>query len=217
MNSEGTIGTEVEEWIDREELPVSAVLKVERRGDAWYGCTEEEIEDCREFIRCHLRKEFEVLLQIPNQPVECDFWFTSDQEFLESAFNTWDYQRGWMPFNKYAYRIRKIMEQVRELAIFHSSVSQAEGRANIQRRYENLLEKKFREQLQELVERYRLTKDEEKRFEIRRKVARLNRHILECKKVWERYSLWEDLFSLQNWSRLVRESNLPDPQERSRR
>ena len=171
--SETTIDSEVDGWFDREELSVSPVLRVEKRNDPWYGMSEEEVEDRKEFIRCYINKDFELLLLIPIQPRENDFWFSSHQEFMESAFNTWDYQRDRKPFNKYGYRIKKIMEQVKDLAILHSSISQPEGRASIQRRYENLVENEFRDPLLRLAERYQRTVGEEDRYLIKKKIAEL--------------------------------------------
>jgi len=185
------ISQTVDSWIGEEEIPVSPFLKIIRKNNPWYGMSEEEVEDRKEFIRCYINNEFEILLQIPIPPRENDFWFPSYQEFLESAFNTYDYQKNQTPFNKYAYRIKKIMEEVKDLAIMHSSISQPEGRANTLRRYEYLVENEFRERLLSLVERYQSLADEERRYLSRRKIAELNRRILQCQKIWEQYANWE--------------------------
>jgi len=185
------ISQTVDSWISEEEIPVSPTLKIIRKNDPWHGMSEEEIEDAKEFIRCYMLKDFEILLLIPIQPQENDFWSPNNQEFMKSAFNTYDYQRTQRPFNKYAYRIRKIMEQVRDLAIFHSSTSQPEGRANIQRRYENPVQNEFRDRLLNLVQRYQKAADEERKFLKRRKIVQPNRKILECQEIWEEYANWE--------------------------
>ena len=83
------------------------------------------------------------------------------------------------------------MEQVKELAMLHSCISQPEGRANIQRRYENLVENEFRGRLIYWVEQYNRVAEEERRFQVRRKIAELNRRILQCQKVCEEYANWE--------------------------
>ena len=118
MNSKEKIGCVVNSWIDRDDLPVSPALKVERRNDPWYGYSEEEIEECKEFIGWYLRQDFLALLEIPVQPVETDFWFESYEDFRESAFNTYDFERTQRPFDEYAYRIKKIFERVEDLAAF---------------------------------------------------------------------------------------------------
>ena len=51
--------------------------------------------------------------------------------------------------------------------------------------------------LLELVERHRKTFDEERRFELRHKIARLSRYLLECKAIWQKYSPWEENSSSQ--------------------
>ena len=190
--SETTIDSEADGWFDSEELSVSPVLRVEKRNDPWYGMSEEEVEDRKEFIRCYINKDFELLLLLPIEPTENDFWFSSHQEFMESAFNTWDYQRDRRPFDRYAYRIKKIMEQVRDLAILHSSISQPEGRASIQRRYENIVENEFRDPLLRLAERYQRALGEEDRYLVKKKIAEVNRRILQCKEVWEKHSPWQE-------------------------
>jgi hypothetical protein len=170
---------------------MSPVLRVEKRNNPWYGMSEEEVEDRKEFIRCYLNKEFEVILQIPIEPYGNDNWAPGHQEFMESAFNTWDFQRAQRPFNKCAYRIRKVMEQVKELAVLHSSISGPEGKANIQRRYENLMHNEYRGLLLYWVEQYKRAADEERIYQVKRRIAELNRRILQCQKMWEEYANWE--------------------------
>ena len=189
MNSE-QISQTVSRWV-QDESNRGPVLPAPGKKNPWYGMSEEEVEDRREFIRCYLNKDFEVLLQIPIEPREDDFWSPSHQEFRESAFNTWDFQKDQKPFNKYGYRIKKVVEQVRDLAIYHSSTSQPEGKANIQRKYENLVDNEFRGRLLILAERYQRAAGEEERYLLRRKIAELNRRILQCQKIWEKYARWE--------------------------
>jgi len=124
-----TIREKVNKWVEEESLQRTLALKVISKNDPWQGMSEEEVEDRREFIRCHLLKDFELLLIIPIQPRESDFWFQSHQEFMESAFNTNDFQKGKRPFDKYGYRIKKVLEQAKDLAILHSCISQPEGKA----------------------------------------------------------------------------------------
>ena len=178
-------------WVSEEEIPVSPALKIIRANDPWQGMNEEDIEDAKEFIRCYLLKEYELILQIPIQAQENDFWGPNHPDFQESAFNTWDYQRTQSPFNKYGWRIKKILEQVRDLTIYHSSTSQQEGRANIQKWYETVVDNEFRDRLPGLFQRYQKAWTEEQRYEIKKKVAELNRRIIQCKKMWEEYANWE--------------------------
>jgi hypothetical protein len=187
-----TISETVDRWMEEETHPNAGRITVIRKSNPWYGMSEEEIEDRREFIRCYLLKEFELVLLIPVQPKDNDFWFASHEEFMESAFNTWDFQRMQRPFDKYGYRVKKVMEQGKDLAILHSCISQPEGRKNIQGRFDALVNREFRDQLLSMVDRYKRVFDEERRFELRRKIARLSRYILECQRIWERFSPWED-------------------------
>ena len=184
-----TISGTVDRWIEEQARHGVFVLKVVKKNDPWQGMDDEEIEDRREFIKCYLLKDFELLFMTPSSPKEYDSWFPSHQEFMESAFNTYDFQRMQRPFDKYGYRVRKAMEQVKDLALLHSCISQPEGRKNIQARFEALVNSEFRDPLLSLVDRYKRTFDEERRAKLRYKIAKLNQHILECKRVWERYAL----------------------------
>jgi len=156
--------------------------------------SDEEIEDRREFIRYYLLKDFELLLLIPVKPRENGFWFSDYDEFKESAFNTWDFEKMHGPFDKYGYRVKKVLEQVKDLALLHSCISQPEGRANIHARFETVVQNEFRIPLLGLIEKYRNTFDEGKRADLRRKISKLSWYILECKAIWQRYSPWEDFY-----------------------
>jgi hypothetical protein len=193
MSSE-KISRIVDSWIDEEELPVSPTLKVIREMDPNYGLSEDEVADRNEFIRLYLWKDFKSLLLIPVKAPENDFFI---EDFEESAFNTVDFYRLHPPrsFDRYAYRIKKLMEKVMDLAIMHSCISSHEGRLNTLRRYESLVESEFRGQLLALTWRYKREMDEGRRLELKRKIGQLNRRILECKMIWERYAPTE------NWDR----------------
>ena len=171
--------------ITEEDLPVRATLKPIRRNDPDYGLTEDEIQDRNEFIRCYLQKDLELLLMIPKQDAENDFFI---HDFEESAFNTHDFQRKVEPFNKYAYRVKKVLERVMDLAIMHSSISSKQGRENTLKTYEALVHNEFRDRLLTLAARHKWAKDEAKRSWLKQEIAKLNRRILECKKVWESYA-----------------------------
>ena len=187
---EQTISATVEKWIEEEQASRPVLLRVIRINDPWYGMSEDEIEDRREYIRWYLNKDFELLLLIPLHPRETDFWFSSYQEFLESPFNTHDFQDRRKPFDKYGYRIKKVMERVKDLAIMYSCLTTPEGRSIVQARFENLVDREFREELLNVVERYHRTLEIRTQLELRLKISKLNRQILECKAVWQKYSTW---------------------------
>ncbi len=180
----------VDKWIEDEQRVFR--LKVVRINDPWQGMSDEEIEDRREFIRCYLLKDLEPVLMLPVQPRESGFWFESAEEFEESAFNTWDFQRTQKPFDKYDYRLKKILEHIQDLAVMHSCISQSEGRENIKARFELILRNEFRDPLLSIIEQFRRTSDEERIARLRANIAKLSRHIMECKAIWQRYSPWEE-------------------------
>ena len=188
MDLEQSTSCTTDLWVDEESLAASPVLKVLRKNDPWSGMDDEEIEDCKEFIRCYLRTEFEVVLQIPVQPVENDFWSSNHEDFAESAFNTYDFQKMQKPFDKYSYRMKKLLEAVRDLAIMHSCISSPERRENVYRRYESLVQAEFREPVLLLVERFGKCADPEQRLKLKKRIARHNRMILKCGEVWDALS-----------------------------
>ena len=185
--------TEIDSWIVEEELPVRAQLKVIRQNDPDYGLTEDEIDERNEFINWYLLQDHALLMSVARQAGEAGF-FIPDVDVTEpeySAFNTHDFQDSLKPFDKYRYAMRKIMEQVKELALYHSCISSPEGRANVYRKFETLLESKFRSRLAQLIERCQGTASPDRKLELRLKIAELTRRIQEAKRIWERYAPWD--------------------------
>jgi len=176
-----------EYFIPEEELPVTAGIRIIRQNDPDYGLSDDEIADRDEFIRCHLAREYELLMMLPAKTAGNDF-FVSDFHVSDSAFNTVDFQRTLKPFDKYGYAMQKIMERVKALAILHSSISREEGRQNIVRRFDSLIEFEFREPLFSHIDRFKAAKTDEHKERLKRKIGDLNRRILEARKTWERYA-----------------------------
>jgi len=177
-------------WIA--DAPVRAGLRVVRLSDPDYGLSDDEVQDRNEFIRCYVFSEFELLMQIPSAEPGNEFYvgdFTAfDSDY--SAFNTHDYHSSVPPFDRFGYAMKKILERVKDLAILHSCISGAEDRQEALRRYEALVDFEFRNRLQALAGRYRLA-DSDRRPALKAKIGALNRRILQCRKVWERYAPWD--------------------------
>ena len=181
---------EIYQNIPEEELPVRAGIRVIRQSNPDYGLSDDEISDRNEFIRYHLAREFELLMMLPGNDEDSNFFIpdchVTDEAY--SAFNTMDFQKTMKPFDKYGYAMKKIMERVKDLAILHSSISREEGRQNIIKRFDSLIEFEFREPLFSYVDRFKATKTEEKKERLKRKIGDLNRRILEARTTWERYA-----------------------------
>jgi hypothetical protein len=179
-----------EDRIPEEELPVRAGIKVIRRNNPDYGLSKDEIADRNEFIRCYLAREYELLMMLPASAERNDF-FVSDFHVTDeaySAFNTVDFQRTMKPFDKYGYAIKKIMGRIKDLAILHSAISQDEGRENTLGRVKALVELEFRERLLRYVEQYKASQSDARKLSLKKKIGEMNRRILECKRIWERYA-----------------------------
>jgi hypothetical protein len=183
-----------EDSIPEEELPVRAGLKVIRQTDLDYGLSDDEIADRNEYIRCYLLREFELLLMVPIETEESEFFFADVQvtDGAYSAFCTVDFQKTLKPFDKYGYAMEKIMERVKNLAILHSAISHQEGRENIIKRFQALVEVQFREGLLRHIDQYQASQNQEQKERLKKKIGELNRRILECQKIWERYAPWDE-------------------------
>jgi hypothetical protein len=187
------ISEAVDSWIAEEELPASSCLKVIRANDPDFGLSEGEIDERNEFIRWFLSQEFVPLLRIPRREAEYDFFILDCSPASDeySAFNTHDFQDRFGTFDKHAYAVKKVLERVKDLALMHSCVSSFEGREQVQHRYESVLEFEFRERLLGLVEQYRKARTEERRFALKKRIAEMNRRILEAKSIWEQCAPWD--------------------------
>ena len=177
---------EVEGWIEEQELPVKAGLKVVRQWDLHLGQSEEEVEAWVEFIGWHLRQDRVLLLLIPGQETGDGFYIGDygvvDSEY--SAFNTHDFDRLRGEFNRQAYARWKLLERVEELALIHSCISDEEGRRNTEARFKGLLEREFGERLDKLAEKLVRTADRERQEEIKRRIEAIRRQVGECERVW---------------------------------
>jgi len=178
-------------WIEEEQIRKPCFLKVIRANDPWEGMSEEEIEDAREFIRWYVIQDFLPLLLIPTQPRKTEIWFDDYEEFRLSPFGTNDFQALQPPFNKYGYRIKKILERVKDLAIMYSCLNTAEGREDVLGKYESLINREFRDNLMYLVIKFQLAEDRDEKMLLKAKIAKVSQNIMKCKAVWEKYSSWE--------------------------
>jgi len=176
--------------IPEEELPVRANMRVIRRNDPNYGMSDDDVADRNEFIRCYLMREFESLMMIDSDEHDDSFYVpdytVSDDGY--SAFNTVDFQRTLEPFDAYGYAMGKIMDRVKNLAILYSALTGDEGKQNTLRRFNSLVEYEFRERLLSSVDRFHAARTDEQRERLKKKIGELNRRIIECRKIWERFA-----------------------------
>jgi|GEM_PF-950030 hypothetical protein len=185
------INIQVQNWIHEEELPPKATLKPIKKFDGLYPTDEEERQAYWDFINWAINEEHAVLLYIPKQQNENDFWQLDldDSGTDVSAFNTADFERmHHQNFNKYAYKIKKILERVQNLALLYSCITQDEGKANIHQRFINLIANEFRDKALILLETYKKYPhfiNKEKAFE---RIVELNINIRKCKDIWQKYA-----------------------------
>lgn len=152
------------------DIPTTARLKVIKGFDMWSGFDDEMIEDYRDFMSWFLQKDNELLQFIPIKSVK-GFFMT---EFEESAFNTCDFQKDAPKFNRYGYRISKVMERIDDLAMRHSCIMDDSGRQKVKRMCQSVIESEF------LIEALEAQEKGD-----RLKAKRLMERIDDCAKVWE--------------------------------
>jgi hypothetical protein len=80
------------------------------------------------------------------------------------------------------------MEHVKDLAIIHSSCTHLQNQQHVYRKYEAFVDNKFRDRLLKLVHQYKQARYDDRRYFLKQEIAKLNRRILECKRIWERYA-----------------------------
>ena len=179
-----------ENWIPEEQLPPSAGLKVICKTDPDHGLSEDEIQDRNEYIRCYLLKDFELLMMIPKQDTEDDFFIPDCNVFNAeySAFNTHDFQKQMRPFNMQGYAMKQIMEQVKDLAIMHSCISHPDNRQLVFERFVSLMDFEFINEVEELARQLHTDISYTEQAQIKRKITTLSRKIQKCKRIWERYA-----------------------------
>ena len=198
----------VDKWMLEEDLPARTSLKLVRRFDNKYGYqrtdlhgdeavfrnTEDELDEAEaywDFIHNGMSHEHQLFLNIP-KPEERDFMAVELDEFGDnvSAFNTHDFD-NLNPFNIYHWKLKKIYERVKALALNYSCASTEEGKKNIKQRYINLVENEFRDEAVMLLEHHKKHSVWMNKHKTMEKIEELNSKIRKCKKIWSEYANWE--------------------------
>jgi len=185
---------EVENEFREDDLPVSPFLKPINRRDELYDeigiRTDEEKEAYWEYISQCMNMEHKVIMDIPVSK-DTEFWPPVEaDESLSFAFSSMDFQRE-HPFDRYHWKRKKVFEEVKDLGITYSSLSNEDGRDNTHRKYEDLVGKEFKNQAKFLLETYKKYPqwlDKEKTFN---RIGGLNSEIRKCNEIWDKYSSWE--------------------------
>lgn len=161
-------------------LPVRASLKPVQAFDRYEGMTDDESAAYSDFINWYLLQDVSLLLSLP-KPAKGDFIPVQldGDGYDESAFNTCDFHRykGNLSFDKYGYRLKKIMERVNDLAMMHSCISDVEARNNVKQRCRSFIENEF------LIDALEAQKKGDNR-----KANRLFKYIEQCKQVWREWN-----------------------------
>jgi len=188
------VGKEVDSWILEEDLPGPAFLKPINKKDELYteiGIeTDEEREAYWDFIYQCINMENKIILDLP-MPEDTEFWPPIEtDESLSFAFSSMDYQRR-NQFNKYHWKLKKIYEKIKDLAITYSCISDEQGKKNIHQRFKNVVEKEFRDRAVMLIETYKKHSVWVNKHKLFNEIEELNSKIKKCKKIWNQYSNWE--------------------------
>ncbi len=185
----------VDSWIVEEEYPSSTHLKVERTSARYFNpCQDMEDEEATaywEFIYRIVSREHAILFSIP-KPEAPDFFAVELDEFGNnvSAFNTHDFERLY-PFNKYQWKLNRIFDKVKDLAITYSCLSNEDGRKNIHQKYINLVQSEFRNEAVIILEHYKKYKALMFKSRVIKKINELNSRIRRCKDIWQKHAYQE--------------------------
>ena len=155
------------------DIPTTPRLKVLKGFDLLDEFDDESAEDYRDFMSWFLQKDHALINQIPGGK-QTGFFIS---EFEDSAFNSCDFQTDAPKFDRYTYRIRKVMERIDDLAMQHSCITTPEGRDNVRRMCQGVIESEF------LIEALEAQQKGDKRSV--EKANRLMEHVKKCAKVWE--------------------------------
>lgn len=183
--------------IAADDLPAPTCLKVIRKSDPNYGLSEDEIHDRQEFIHCYMLQDFELLMMIPKQAHDNEFFMydCTVEEREYSAFNTHDFQRSQRPFNKYAYAMKKTLERVKELADMHSCISRPEDREWMFDRFKSFMAFKFIDRVEELAHELHTNISKATQAQIKRKIVKIGRSVRQCNTIWDQHASPEFLAS----------------------
>jgi hypothetical protein len=70
----------------------------------------------------------------------------------------------------------------------HSCISHPEDRKDVREKFKNYVARKFGYQLEAFAMQLHVEESAQKRYNLRRKIARIEQNIRRCQKIWERYA-----------------------------
>ena len=179
-----TINIDVDRWIAEQDLPALPFLKIIRKYDDLYPKDPEEYEAYCDFISWYLSLDYLPLTIIPVQITTRFFIDVDDFGNNVTAFNTHDYLRL-NPFSKYHYKIKKVYERVKQLAIAYSTSSTSEGKEMAIGKYKQLLHSEFRIKVMEILRKLMISPEHPQKSNLIEKIQDHNAKIKKCKMIWE--------------------------------
>jgi hypothetical protein len=178
------ISNVVDCWIDKQDLPSRPGLKPIRQFSCLDFDNEEEQQAYWDFVHWFMSQDYALLLSIP-KPLKQDFCTFEHDDSISFPYSSVDYQRA-HPFDKYAYRLRKIYERVDDLALLHSCICHEEGKTNIAKRFQKLVNDEFRNRARMLLETYSKFPHLINKKKLFARISELNSRILRCKRIWQK-------------------------------
>jgi len=183
-----SIDSEVDSWIEEEELFPHGHHKVLSRFDGLYPEDPEENEAYWDFIHWAMNREHALLLSLPQPRLEPFFppRQIDEQGGDISPYNTVDFKRLYR-VNSNQWRLRYIFERVRDLAQTYSCIGQIKRKENIYKRFLELIKKEFRVKIDSLIETLKNASCSAEKQTISNHLAILYRNVGQCKRVWDKY------------------------------
>ena len=188
MNTLEIIDSDVDRWIEAEDLSPHGSCKVLSRFAGLYPEDPEENEAYWDFIHWAMNREHALLLSLPQPRLEPFFppRQIDEQGADISPYNTVDFKRLYR-VNSNQWRLKYIIERVRDLAQTYSCIGQIEGQENIYKRFRELIKKEFRVKINSLIETLKKASDPMEKQKISSHLAILYREVGQCQRVWDKH------------------------------
>jgi hypothetical protein len=181
------VGVAVDKWIAEEDLPAGSGLRPVRLFDELRIFDREEAEAYWDFIGWFLGRDYALLECVPVGGTG-KFFVSDDSDCaISHAFGSADYLDSVPEFNKYAYRLRKVFERVKVLAITHSCAFGDDGKQRVFGKYKALVEAEFRDEAVRLAEGLKCNHRFMDKDKAEARIRELNKRIRQCRKVWEKH------------------------------
>jgi hypothetical protein len=152
----------------------------------------EDLDAYWDYVLIHgVNRGNEVLNEIPVKEGTDRYPMPEPHDAISHPFGSGDFEKLKEPFNMEHHRFREVLGRCKDLAITFSSLSHEEGRENMQKKYNEIIEPLVEKKRAMLdgYSKYQQFFNKSKLFD--EVLPGLSRKIAKIKGVWEQYSNWK--------------------------